>query len=159
MTRKRSEVMIHAWMLGIQTADGSQSCPSEGIVLDCRVVPRPKLLTSMRLMQDIKVLGSLPQMGEVTESHPGSRAPCRIGRGLGCSGTVGLCPVPLSLCRWVSKEHPLQNHLHSVVLLRVCSQEPQQKMLFVPQVYSSKQTGVPTLLSISTFLKLTQQPP
>lgn len=66
MTRKRSEEMTHPWMLGIQTADGSQSCPSQGIVLDCRVVPRPKLPTSMRLMQDTKVLGSLPQMGQVT---------------------------------------------------------------------------------------------
>ena len=30
MTRRRSEDLTPPWMLGIETADGSQSCPSQG---------------------------------------------------------------------------------------------------------------------------------
>lgn len=137
MTRRRSEDLTPPLMLGIETADGSQSCPSQGIILDGRVVPRPKLPTSTRLIQDTKVLASLPQMGhETLKATPAPRLPAELAEALVAVALWG--SVPLSLYRHVSKEHPLQNHSHPVVLLRVCSQEPQYKMLLVLQVYSSK---------------------
>ena len=134
IARKQSEELNHPWSLM------TQPCPSHGIALACREVSCPKLPCSRRLMQDMKA--QLPVSDGAT-----------LKALLAPELSAELVKALVVMALWASVQchflflrvylprampPPKKTHVHSIILLRICFQEPQSKMLSMLQVYFSK---------------------